>query len=284
MIDFDQLEYLAAIVKHGTLSKAAEELHLSQPSLSRAMSRLEETLGVVLFDRQKNRVKLNKCGELAFEHATMLLAERKRMINDIRLLERRMHTISLGMCTSLLHGALLQLLSQLYPEMTISTEMRNRDELLKGLRDRVYTVIIVDHPPTESEFYSQFLCKEHLFFLLHPTHPLSSATGLRFSDIDGEDILIRSPICNWNDTFQKELPNTHFIYQNEQYAYEQFLLTSTISAFTSDVHIREEIEKNERRAIPILDDSAVLDHYLVCHTEDRGKLSLFFEELGKQQF
>ena len=55
MIDTQQLEQLIFIAEHGTLSKAAEKLHVSQPAVSRSMQRLENDLGVVLFDRQKNK-------------------------------------------------------------------------------------------------------------------------------------------------------------------------------------------------------------------------------------
>ena len=59
MIDTQQLEQLISIAEEGTLSKAAERLHLSQPAISRSMQRLENDLGVTLFDRQKNKIALN---------------------------------------------------------------------------------------------------------------------------------------------------------------------------------------------------------------------------------
>ena len=55
MIEFNQLKHLVAIAKNKTISKAAEELLISQPGLTKSMQRLEEDLGLSLFNRKKNK-------------------------------------------------------------------------------------------------------------------------------------------------------------------------------------------------------------------------------------
>ena len=69
MMELYQLIQLLAIADCGTMSSAAEKLHLSQPALSRSMQKLEEELQVSLFDRQKNKISFNANGKLAIEHA-----------------------------------------------------------------------------------------------------------------------------------------------------------------------------------------------------------------------
>ena len=75
MIDTYLLEQLTAVHECGTLSAAAEKLHLTQPSLTRSMQKLETLFGVKLFDRGKNRIVLNENGVLAAECAKHILAE-----------------------------------------------------------------------------------------------------------------------------------------------------------------------------------------------------------------
>ncbi len=65
MFELNQLEQLLTVAECGTLSAAAEKLHLSQPALSRSMQRLEAELSVPLFSRQKNKIALNENGRLA---------------------------------------------------------------------------------------------------------------------------------------------------------------------------------------------------------------------------
>ena len=84
MIELYLLEQLDAFHRCGTLSAAAEELHLSQPSLSRSMQKLEDTLGVPLFERQKNRLALNSTGILAAEDAGRILSSVAAMEERIR--------------------------------------------------------------------------------------------------------------------------------------------------------------------------------------------------------
>ena len=62
MIELCLLEQLAAFSRRGTLSGAAKELHISQPALSQSMKKLEEGLGIALFERTKNRLVLNENG------------------------------------------------------------------------------------------------------------------------------------------------------------------------------------------------------------------------------
>ena len=66
-MEYEELKHLIAFVKYGTLSQAAKALHLSQPVLTRSMQHLEESLGVPLFNRTKNRIRLNETGKLLFE-------------------------------------------------------------------------------------------------------------------------------------------------------------------------------------------------------------------------
>ena len=72
-----KLKHSVAFAKYGTLSQAAKALHLSQPVSTRSMQHLEESLGVPLFNRTKNRIRLNETGKLAVELAKQVLKETK---------------------------------------------------------------------------------------------------------------------------------------------------------------------------------------------------------------
>ena len=80
MVTFSQLEMLIAFADANTLSKAAETLHLSQPTLTRAMKQLEEEFRVPLFDHRKNRLTLNENGRMAVEYARKLWKEADDMV------------------------------------------------------------------------------------------------------------------------------------------------------------------------------------------------------------
>lgn len=125
MIELCLLEQLIAFSQQGTLSGAAEELHISQPALSQSMKKLEENLGVSLFERTKNRLVLNENGILAVQLGKTLLEQSREMEERLRLFDRSRRTISLGVCAPVPLWDLSPLLTRLYPQMTVSTEMKN---------------------------------------------------------------------------------------------------------------------------------------------------------------
>ena len=98
MIEIYLLEQLCAFAEYGTLSKAAESLHISQPALSRSMKKIEEELGVSLFERDKAKISLNETGELAAKLATELLSLNLGMVRRIKAFDRSQRSITVGAC------------------------------------------------------------------------------------------------------------------------------------------------------------------------------------------
>lgn len=137
MIELSQLEHLVAVAQYGTLSRAAEALNTSQPVLSRTMQRLEEELQVSLFDRRKNRLTLNPNGEVAVQCARKVLEEARRMAEQVRAFDRSRRTILIGSCAPAPLWNLLSLVTRFFPDMTISSEMKD------GLREGVYRLIVL---------------------------------------------------------------------------------------------------------------------------------------------
>jgi DNA-binding transcriptional LysR family regulator len=69
----EQLEYLAAVVQHGSLRRASEHLHISQPALSEGVGKLERELGVTLLDRHRSGARINRSGRELLDHMTEVL-------------------------------------------------------------------------------------------------------------------------------------------------------------------------------------------------------------------
>lgn len=119
MIETYHLQLLLAFAESGTLSGAAEKLHTSQPSLSRAAQDLETELAVALFEHTKNRLTLNENGKLAVECAKKMLDELEDMKRRVQAFDRMNHTINIGACASIPGAKLMRILSDACPEMTI---------------------------------------------------------------------------------------------------------------------------------------------------------------------
>ena len=98
MINLYELRQLVAFADLGTLSRVAEEFHISTPSVTRSMQHLEDDFGVPLFTRGKNKIELNDTGSLAVDYARKLLSEAERAVQQVRDFEQRQRTVVVKSC------------------------------------------------------------------------------------------------------------------------------------------------------------------------------------------
>ena len=267
MIELYQLEHLLAVARYGTLSRAAEELHTSQPVLSRTMQKLEEELQVRLFDRQKNKLTLNKNGEVAVQCAEKVMDEAMRMVEQVRAFDQAQRTIAVGSCAPAPLDGLFPVLSRYWPNMTITTEMRDASVLLDGIRSGAYTLVVLTEAPLDSGLYCQLYGDERLYLSVPSSHPLADhKDGVWLKDIDG----------------QRMLPSTHFLLQQSLEDLSELVSSSTLPAFSSDVMMRGHHEVVDRVFLPILDEDAHATYYCVCRQEDKKRLSPLLRDIEEQ--
>ena len=278
MFEIYQLEQLLAFAEYGTLSGAAERLHLSQPALSRSMQRLETELQVPLFDRQKNKIEFNENGRMAADCAWQVMDKCQDMISRLQAFDRSQRTILVGSCAPAPLWEIPPVLSDLYPDRTISSEMRENDMLLQGLRDDVYQLIILPYPVEEPGITCVKYGEEHLYFSLPPAHPLSGSKGLYMRDLNGETMLLRNRLGFWRDVTDQKMPDTRFLEQ-EDIAFNELVKSSALPSFTTDVAFHREGNPVNRINIPILDEEANVTYYCLYKPHGRNDLSAFLKTL-----
>ena len=280
MIVFElyQLEQLLAFAECGTLSGAAERLHLSQPALSRSMQRLEAELQVSLFDRQKNKIEFNENGRMAAEYARQVMEKCQDMILRVQAFDRSQRTILIGSCAPAPIWEIVPILTNLYAERTISSELRENDVLLQGLRDDVYQLIILPFSIEENGISCVKYGEEHLYFSLPPAHPLSGSAGLFMKDLNGETMLLRNHLGFWRELTDRKMPDTRFLEQ-EDVAFEELVKSSALPSFATDVVLRRAGNPTNRVNIPILDKEANVTYYCLYKPHGRNDLSAFINTL-----
>lgn len=281
MFELNQLEQLLTIAEVGTVSKAAELLHISQPALSRSMQRLEDDLQVPLFDRQKNKLSFNATGLLAIEYAKKILEESNNMPARLQAFERSQHTLSIGSCAPAPIWQLTPVISRIYPDMTIQSEVKLHNSLIAGLLDDTYQIIITTEPlDSDNTILSYSYVEEHLFVALPPAHPLSSRKELSLHELNGQSMLVLSKIGFWYETCKEKMPDSLFIVQDEVDALNELRRTSALPTFSTD--LTRTNDKHETRIhIPLTDPEVNVTFYCNIKSENKERLGRFISAIKK---
>lgn len=264
MIELFQLEQLAAFARYGTLSKAAEALHMSQPTLTRSMQKLEAEFGVTLFRRSKNKLEFNENGELAAEYAGRILNQTRDMLDLVRARDRASRTLFFGTCAPIPACTLVQNAAQAYPNLTVSTESKENEALLAGLKEGTYQVIILPYLPEDAGLHWKEYGTESLAFALPQGHPLADREGLFMKELDGENMLLYEDIGFWHELPVKKMPHSRFLVQNDSFAFDELIQSSVLPSFVTDAAMRLYGPPENRKIVPILDPEATVTYYAVC--------------------
>lgn len=269
-MDLQQLIQLVTIADLKTLSKAAEELLISQPALTRSIQRLEEELDVQLFDRKKNKITLNDNGKLAVEYARRILDESNNMINQLRIYDRSKRMINIGSCAPAPIWGLEYIFHQLYPDIKATSHLdSNETLLLEGLENHEYSIIVINHPLENENYECLKLFDENLYLTVPPAHPLAMCKEISFSDLNGESILLLSTIGFWNEICLKMLPDSHLLFQDNHDIFDELANVSALPNFSSNITMISHINKRNRVFIPITDKEAYASYYVIFSKKDR---------------
>ncbi|WP_085610643.1 MULTISPECIES: transcriptional regulator CynR [unclassified Pseudomonas] len=192
------LRYLLAVADHGGFTRAAEALHVSQPTLSQQIRQLEETLGVDLFDRTSRSVKPTDAGQAYIECARRVLVELeagKRALHDVKDLSRG--SLRLAMTPTFmayLVGPLVRDYVARYPGIHLEIFELSMDDIEAGLADDSLDIAIAFTPVRNPDIECIPAFVETLGVMVGREHPLyDSASVLTPDDIAQLDFALLAP-------------------------------------------------------------------------------------------
>lgn len=276
MIEIYLLEQLSAFAKTGTLSRAAEELHISQPAMSRSMKKLEEAFGFSLFDRDKSKITLNETGKVAAKYAERVLEANREMIEMTTAYERSQRTVVLGSCSAFPSRELMPILQDRFRGMAITSVIVPDDKLLSGLKNHIYQLAVLHQTPDDSEIFYQRFLDERLCITVPEEHPLAGREAISFQELAGISILANGDSGFWLDICQQNLNGTNLLVQNDLATMREVVDASSIPAFNSNRMIERGYKTPGRVSIPIIDEAAQVTFYLACLNSEKRKYNSVF--------
>jgi DNA-binding transcriptional LysR family regulator len=176
-MELRQLEYFMAVSKELHFTRAAEKLNISQPALSEQIKRLEDEVGIPLFDRIGKKIALTEAGKILLNHSQSVFFEIEQAglaLQDLNELQRGKLTIgSLLTCVSYLLPPAIIKFKQLYPNVKLSVHGLKTSDIKKGLLENELDLGITFLPVEEKEFDAMPLFTEELSLAVPSSHPLA---------------------------------------------------------------------------------------------------------------
>jgi LysR family hydrogen peroxide-inducible transcriptional activator len=193
-MEFHQLRYFCAVAEAGSFSRAAEQSHVSQPSLSQQIMKLEDELGTRLFDRLGRSVRLTETGQAFLPRARAVLRELEAARGDVAEQKDSVGgSVTIGVIPTVAPYFLPQRLtwfSRKFPQVRLTVVEEITPVLLDQVRASKVDLAILALPIRGHEFETFPLLAERLFAALPPGHKLAKRPSLSLKDLRAQPFLL----------------------------------------------------------------------------------------------
>ena len=174
-MDLRRLFYFVVVAEELHFTRAAERLHIAQPPLSYQIQRLEQDLGISLFERNRRHVQLTEAGKVLLGEARRIFGQLEQSVLLVhRVGQGEIGLLTLGFVPSASNSilpVLLQALQQRFPDVQLFLKEMNPDQIIQSLHDHHIDVGMVYLPFTDPEFCTQTVFHEPLLAVLPANHP-----------------------------------------------------------------------------------------------------------------
>lgn len=191
-----QLQIFEAVARHRSFSKAAAELHLTQPAVSMQVRLLEDGAGLPLTEQIGKQIHLTEAGqEIALRARAIAreLSEAQETLAALRGVQSGHFTLGVVSTAKYFAPHLLVAYQRLQPGVLPRLEVHNREEIVRRLSENEIDLAIMGRPPQDFNTVADAFANHPLIFLAAPSHPLAQQRRINAELLSGETFLVREP-------------------------------------------------------------------------------------------
>ena len=193
-MELHQLRYVLAVAKTGNFSRAAAHCHVSQPSLSQQVQKLEQELGGRLFTRTKREAVPTAAGRALLLRAARIIDEVDAARSDVADAAGEVRgVVTLGVLPTIAPYLLPRILTECrkrYPRVEVVISENTTTELLKMAAACEIDFAVMSSTLTDARFEKEELFEEELLLSVPPDHPLAKRRNVRLEDVEAEKFIL----------------------------------------------------------------------------------------------
>lgn len=289
---FRQLATFHAVARLGSVSLAADEMHLTQPAVSLQIGALEESAGTPLLQRTGRGIRLTEAGELLAGYAGRILDLWREAGDEMAMLQGVFSgTLRVGAITTAeyLLPPILVNFAKAHPKVKVKLQVGNRDEIVRMLAGQEIDIAIMGRPPAELKTHSSAFAKHPMAFLAAPSHPLMSAAEPSLALLSDTRLLVRERGSGTRTTVERFFKDHGLALRigselSSNEAIKQMCAAGFGIAFLSMHTCVLEMNAGLLAVLPVPDNPVVRDWY-VMHLASRQlpQVALAFEDYLREQ-
>lgn len=193
-VTLHQLQVFAVTARHRSFTRAAEELFLTQPTVSMQVKQLAKAIGLPLFEQVGKRLYLTPAGESLLKTCEDIferLNQFEMTVADLKGLKQGRLSLTVVTTAKYFAPRLLGPFCQRYPAIDVALKVTNRERVLSRLNHNDDDLYIVSQPPEDADVQRHSFLDDGLVVLAPPHHPLVGKPNLHIKDLSQEPFLMR---------------------------------------------------------------------------------------------
>ena len=189
-----QLRLFEAVARNASFTRAAEEMHLTQPAVSTQVKQLEEDVGLPLFEQMGRKIFLTEAGREMYEFSRSIarkFTDISMVLDEMKGIRRGMLNITVTSTANYFAPYLLAAFCKQHEGITVNLDVTNRETLLRQLADNIPDMVIMGGPPAGMDLVASSFMSNPLVVIAPPDHALANASRISLQRLLRESFIVR---------------------------------------------------------------------------------------------
>lgn len=275
-VTFRQLRVFTSVARHLSYTKAAQELHLTQPAVSMQIKQLEEAAGLPLFEQIGRKIYLTEAGREMHHYCRSIgqqMDELDDVLEQLKGLKAGRLEITVATTANAFATRMLAKFKQQQQGVTVSLDVTNRERLLQQLAENEKDIAIMGRPPAGAGLVAEVFADNPLVVVAAPDHPLAGKTSIPLAALQNELFVVREQGSGTRTAMQRffeqhQIEMTSSMEMNENEAIKQAVQAGMGLGIVS-VHTLELELETGRLVILDVEDFPIMRHWYLVHRAER---------------